>query len=102
MSRRYPFPAVYIMASRPYGVLYTGSSADLPRRVWEHREGLLDGFTAEHGCGLLVWYEHHELMTEAIRRERAIKRYKRAWKLELIERLNPDWRDLYGDLIWYA
>ncbi len=98
MPSRFVFPATYIMASRPFGVIYVGSTSDLPRRAWEHREGLIDGFTKTHGCGMLVWFEPQELMTEAIRRERAIKRWKREWKMELIERANPEWRDLYAEL----
>lgn len=86
------------MASRPLGVIYVGSTNNLPHRVWEHREGLLDGFTKTYGCKMLVWFEPHDLMTEAVRRELAIKRWRRVWKLELIEGSNPDWRDLYSDL----
>jgi len=87
------------MASRPLGVIYVGSTNNLPHRAWEHREGLVDGFTKTHGCKMLVWYEPHELMVEALRRELAIKHWRRVWKLELIERENPEWRDLYPDLI---
>ena len=99
MPGRFVFVAAYIMASRPGGVLYVGSTNDLPRRVYEHREGALPGFTREHRCHLLVWYEPFELMTAAIARQRAIKRWLRVWKLELIERENPGWRDLYGTLM---
>ena len=98
MSGRFVYPAVYLLASRPFGVIYVGSTNDLARRIWEHREGHLDGFSKEHGCHLLVWYEPHDLMTEAIRRERAIKHWKRAWKMQLIEQDNLDWADLYGSL----
>ena len=97
MPSRFIYPATYIMASRPFGVIYVGSTNDLPRRAWEHREGLVDGFTKAYACKMLVWYEPHELMTEAIRRELSIKHWRRVWKLELIEALNPDWRDLYPD-----
>ncbi len=98
MASRFVYPAVYIMASRPLGVLYVGSTNDLARRAYEHRESLLPGFTRKYGCTRLVWFEPHDLMTEAIRRERALKRWRRTWKLELVERENPEWRDLYLDL----
>ena len=67
MRSRFVFPAAYIMASRPLGVVYVGSTSNLPQRAWEHREGLIDGFTAKHACKMLVWYEQHELMIEARR-----------------------------------
>ena len=82
------------MASRPHGVIYVGVTADLFRRAYEHREGLIEDFTQRYGCKMLVWYEPHQLMFEAIRREKALKRWNRVWKLELIEQTNPDWRDL--------
>ena len=99
MPTRFVYPAVYIVTDRPFGVLYVGSTNDLPRRAWEHREGLVAGFTKTHGCSRLVWSEPHELMTEAIRRERAIKHWNRAWKMQLIEQANPDWRDLHLTLV---
>ena len=99
MPSRFVFVATYIMSSRPCGVLYVGSTNDMPRRAYEHREGALPGFTREHGCTLLVWYEPQELMTAAVARARAIKHWRRAWKLELIERANPEWRDLYAELL---
>ena len=99
MTNRFRFIATYMMASRRGGVLYLGCANDLPRRVFEHREGALDGFTKEHGCKLLVWYEQHDLMTEARRRELAIKHWLRAWKVALIERDNPEWDDLYASLV---
>ena len=89
---------VYIMASRPYGTIYTGVTSDLPRRVYEHREGLVAGFTETYGVKSLVWLEEHATMSNAIAREKQIKRWRRRWKCELIEQLNPDWRDLYEDL----
>jgi putative endonuclease len=91
-------PCVYIMASKRNGTLYTGVTANLPRRAFEHREGLVAGFTAKYGCKLLVWYEVHERMYEAIVREKQIKAGSRAKKLALIEALNPLWRDLYEEL----
>ena len=88
----------YIVASRRNGTLYTGSSEDLITRVGQHRTGALGGFTARYGVRTLVWYERHETRDAAFRRERQIKKWNRAWKLELIERFNPDWRDLYDDV----
>jgi len=92
-------PCVYIMASRRNGTLYTGVTADLAPRVWDHRNGACDGFTRKYRVRLLVWYEPHGTMESAINREKRIKAWKRAWKLQLIERHNPEWRDLYEDLL---
>jgi putative endonuclease len=89
---------VYIMASKRNGTIYTGVTSDLPARIYQHRNDLVDGFTKEHRCVLLVWYEAHDDLQEARLRELQIKRWKRAWKLELIERDNPQWRDLYDTL----
>ncbi len=91
-------PAVYIMASKRNGTLYTGVTSNLSRRVWEHREALIPGFTKRYGCKLLVWYETHESMEGAIAREKQIKAGSRSKKLALIEAGNPAWRDLYDDL----
>ena len=91
-------PCVYILASRRNGTLYVGATSDLIKRVWQHRENLVEGFTRRYGVHDLVWYEPHESMTGAIARERAIKEWKRAWKIELIEAENREWRDLYPDL----
>ncbi|QGM98970.1 GIY-YIG nuclease family protein [Methylocystis parvus] len=91
-------PAVYIVASKRNGTLYTGVTSNLPRRAWEHREGLVDGFTKQYGCRLLVWCEYYETMPEAIAREKQIKAGSRAKKLALIEAMNPTWRDLYEEL----
>ncbi len=91
-------PAVYIVASKRNGTLYTGVTSNLARRVWEHREGLFDGFTKRYGCKLLVWYEFYEIMPDAIAREKQIKAGSRARKLALIEIMNPTWRDLYDHL----
>ncbi|MEH3118659.1 MAG: GIY-YIG nuclease family protein [Methylorubrum populi] len=91
-------PVVYIMASARNGTLYTGVTSNLSRRAYEHREGLMAGFTTRYGCKLLVWYEPHETMVEAISREKQIKAGSRSRKLALIEMLNPGWRDLYPDL----
>jgi putative endonuclease len=92
-------PCVYIMTNRRRGTLYTGVTANLPRRAFEHREGLLKGFSAKYGCKILVWYELHDSMIEAITREKQIKAGSRAKKVALIEALNPDWKDLYVSLI---
>jgi len=92
-------PCVYIMASQRRGTLYTGVTSNLPRRAFEHREGLTKGFSEKYGCKILVWYEVHESMIEAITREKQIKAGSRAKKVALIEGLNPEWKDLYETLI---
>jgi putative endonuclease len=91
-------PAVYIMASRRNGTLYTGVTSDLPWRAYEHREALKPGFAARYGCRILVWYERFDTMVDAILREKQIKGGLRRDKLRLIESINPTWRDLYDDL----
>jgi putative endonuclease len=91
-------PCVYIMASGRNGTLYTGVTSNLPGRTFLHREGLVKGFTSKYGCKMLVWYEIHERMYEAIVREKQIKAGSRAKKLALIETMNPQWRDLYEEL----
>ena len=96
---RYDFVAVYIMANQRNGTIYTGVTSDLLLRAHVHREGRIEGFTRDYGCKLLVWFEQHALMAEAIAREKQIKRWLRAWKLKLIEEKNPTWRDMYHDLI---
>jgi putative endonuclease len=92
-------PCVYILASSRNGTLYTGVTSDLVRRVWEHKNETVEGFTKRYGIHTLVWYEQHETMESAIKREKAIKTWKRAWKLELIEKSNPEWRDLYTEIV---
>ena len=92
-------PCVYITASQRNGTLYTGVTSNLATRVWQHRNDVVDGFTQHHKVHRLVWYELHETMESAISREKAIKAWKRAWKIELIEKTNAYWRDLY-DGIW--
>ena len=89
---------VYILTSKRNGTLYTGSTDDLKRRVWEHKEKTRPGFTSKYGVDRLVWYEEHDERDSALTRERRIKEWKRAWKIELIEKENPDWVDLYDDL----
>ena len=91
-------PAVYIMANRRNGALYTGVTSGLVQRVWQHRQALGDGFTKRYGCKLLVWYELHGSMEAAILREKQIKAGSRAKKLALIEAMNPDWDDLWDDI----
>jgi putative endonuclease len=91
------FIAVYIMASRRNGTLYLGVTSNLPQRAHQHREGLIEGFSQKYGCKILVWFEPYEEIGAAIVREKAIKKWRRAWKLELIEKTNPQWRDLYDD-----
>ena len=91
-------PCVYILASRPNGTLYTGVTSDIVQRVWFHKNDLVDGFTKRHAVHNLVWYEVHESMENAIGREKAIKRWRRAWKVDLIEKDNPFWADLYHDV----
>ena len=86
---------VYIMASARNGTLYVGVTGDLARRAYEHREGLTPGFTTTYGVNRLVWYEHFPTADEAITSEKRIKRWRRAWKLKLIETMNPQWLDLY-------
>lgn len=89
---------VYILASRPRGTLYVGMTSDLLRRVTEHREGVVEGFTKDYGVKMLVYYEAHESLEAAVERERRIKRWARSWKIDLIRSRNPDWRDLFDEL----
>ncbi len=91
-------PCVYIMASKRNGTLYTGVTSNLTQRVWRHKNNQIEGFTKRYRIHILVWYEVHEAMISAITREKEIKNWKRAWKLALIEKTNPDWRDLYTDI----
>ena len=91
-------PCVYIMASRKNGTLYTGVTSNLIQRIHEHREGVMPGFTRDHGVTRLVWFEQHSTMEHAIIREKRIKKWLRVWKLELIDRENLGWRDLAEDL----
>jgi predicted GIY-YIG superfamily endonuclease len=92
-------PAVYIMANRRNGTLYTGVSSNLAQRVYTHREALTPGFASRYRCKLLVWYERHETMSTAIAREKQIKAGSRKKKLGLIEADNPNWHDLYEQLV---
>lgn len=92
-------PCVYILASRRHGTLYVGVTSDLVGRVWQHRQGRCNGFTARYGVHLLVWFEPHDTMAQAIVREKALKHWRRAWKIMLIADRNPDWIDLYPGLL---
>lgn len=89
---------VYILASKPNGTIYVGSTSDLIRRVWEHKNSLVPGFTAKYNVHNLVYYEIHETYVEAARREKRFKNWCRQWKLNLIENQNPEWRDLYEEI----
>jgi len=88
-------PAVYIMTNRKNGTLYVGVTSDLKRRVWEHRQGLVEGFSKRYGLKRLVYFELHPTMASAIQREKQLKSWKRAWKIELIQEENPNWNDLF-------
>jgi len=91
-------PCVYILASQRNGTLYVGVTSDIARRVWEHRSNAVVGFVQDYSVYRLVFAEFHETMAHAILREKRIKKWRRAWKLELIERHNPQWHDLYDEL----
>ncbi|MGZ5037367.1 MAG: GIY-YIG nuclease family protein [Usitatibacter sp.] len=95
MHRRY---YVYILANKPYGTLYTGITNDLARRVWEHGNDVVKGFTREHQTHRLVWYEVHGDAYEAIAREKLLKKWHRDWKISLIQEMNPQWEDLYDEV----
>jgi putative endonuclease len=88
----------YILTNRRNGTLYVGMTDDLVKRIWMHKTEVLAGFTKEYGVKILVWYEVHESRESAFARERQIKKWNRAWKLELIEKMNPSWRDLYDEI----
>lgn len=89
----------YMLVSDRYGTLYTGVTSNLIKRVWEHREGIVEGFTKKYGIKHLVWYETHATALSAITREKQIKKWNREWKVRLIQKENPNWRDLYEELI---
>ncbi len=92
-------PAVYIMASGRNGTLYVGVTSNLIKRVWEHKNDAVEGFTSRYGVHQLVWFEMHEEMTSAITREKQLKKWRRAWKLRLIEGSNREWQDLWQDIL---
>ena len=90
--------AVYILANKRNGTLYVGVTSDLIKRIWQHKTNAVKGFTERYSVHQLVWYELHETMESAIRKEKMLKNWKRVWKLELIEKSNPNWQDLYGTI----
>ena len=89
---------VYILASRRHGTIYIGVTNDLVRRVYQHKNKLIKGFTSQYGVVRLVWFETHDDITAAIEREKELKKWRREWKINLIERDNPDWHDLYNEI----
>ena len=99
MATHRTFIATYIMASGRNGTLYIGMTSNLFARVWKHRNGVFEGFTDDYSCTRLVWFEQHQWVVQAIRREKRLKKWLRDWKLKLIEDANPDWLDLAAD--WY-
>ena len=92
-------PCVYILASRRNGTLYIGVTSDLVKRIWEHKNDILEGFTKRYKVHTLVWFEQHSTMESAITREKTVKKWERRWKLRLIEEKNPEWLDLYEELL---
>ena len=90
---------VYLLASQKNGTLYTGVTSDIVKRVWQHKNNVVEGFSKKYHVHLLVWYEVHNEIESAITREKQIKEWKRIWKLELIEKTNPTWRDLYIEIV---
>ena len=92
-------PAVYILASKRNGTLYIGVTSNLIKRIWEHKNNLVEGFTERYGIHQLVWYELHDTMKSAIDREKRLKEWKRRWKARLIESANPNWEDLYHIIV---
>ncbi len=92
-------PAVYILASGYNGTLYIGVSSNLIQRIWQHKNDLVEGFTEKYGVHSLVYYELHEQMLAAIEREKQLKKWNRQWKIDLIEKVNPEWKDLWEELV---
>ena len=92
-------PCVYILANRRNGTLYVGVTSDLVKRVWEHKGDFVDGFSKQYGVHMLVYFEMHDRMEDAILREKQMKKWNRVWKLRRIEERNPAWRDLYEDIV---
>lgn len=90
---------VYIITNKKYGVIYTGVTSNLLRRIYEHKQGFVEGFSSKYNLKNLVYYEVHDDIKEAIKREKKIKKWKRTWKFDLIEKNNPEWLDLYNSLI---
>jgi len=92
-------PAVYILTNARNGTLYTGVTSNLVKRIWEHKNNVVEGFSKQYSTHFLAYFEMHEDMPNAITREKQIKRWKRAWKIRLIEEANPYWRDLYPEIV---
>ncbi len=92
-------PCVYILTNKKNGTLYVGVTSNLAKRIWQHKNRLIDGFTKDYALDMLVWFEVHDAMESAILREKRIKRWRRNWKLELVNKLNPYWHDLYDELV---
>ncbi len=92
-------PCVYILTNKRNGTLYVGVTSDLSKRIWQHKNKAVDGFSKEYDLDKLVWFEIHETMESAIQKEKIIKFWKRRWKLNVIEELNPEWKDLYEDIL---
>jgi putative endonuclease len=92
-------PAVYILASGCNGTLYIGVTSNLIQRIWQHKNDLVEGFTEKYGVHSLVYYELHEQMLTAIEREKQLKKWNRQWKIKLIEKINPKWKDLWEELV---
>jgi len=92
-------PAVYILSNKKNGTLYTGVTSNLIQRIWQHKSKLNQGFSKQYDLGKLVYYELHQDITEAITREKNIKKWRRQWKIDLIEKQNPNWNDLWGQII---
>ena len=92
-------PSVYILTNKPRGVLYIGVTSNLACRIWQHHQKLVNGFSKIYNTDRLVWYEFHAEMYQAITREKQIKKWNRAWKIEMIDAFNPDWRDLYHEIV---
>jgi putative endonuclease len=90
-------PTVYILASKRFGTLYVGVTSNLCGRIWDHKQGVIGGFTRKYNVKEVVWFETHETMEAAITREKQIKEWQRGWKIELIEKMNPTWRDLFDE-----
>lgn len=90
---------VYILTNKRYGTFYIGMTANLPKRLWEHKNEVVEGFTKKHGLKNLVYYEAHENAESAIKREKRLKKWDRQWKIELIEEGNPAWHDLYENIV---
>jgi putative endonuclease len=89
---------VYMLASQKNGTLYIGVTSDLPKRIWEHKNKVVEGFTEKYDVDKLVWFEQHDNAESAITREKQMKEWKREWKIKRIAEMNPDWKDLYDDI----